>query len=363
MTYLDPDRLSVRDRSLSGGSREATRSSRHRLRPASISPAERSTSGRSRISIEGRGHGQCRRRPDRAGRAWRRGRTGKVEIRSLDRRRTIVHGAAARGRRAFRGPLSWLVRLTHAFAPETPLTLTCRAEAPAGAGLGGSSALGIAVGAAFAHATGERLSKDALLDAGDEPGDARDRSADRKPGLPRGPVGRTGGLPSRPRTASSREPLPHAERAREPARPRLHRRASSIRLQQLGHVPPVRRAGRGRRGGAWRRSRGSRASMRDALRAGDLDARADCSARKAACATVSRRRWRRRRFACGRSRPRGAREPWARRSAARGAGDAWWRSQPRQGRARRVAEAIARTGARLLTARVARAAGSSVSER
>jgi D-glycero-alpha-D-manno-heptose-7-phosphate kinase len=88
-----------------------------------------------------------------------------------DRRLEII--SADRGRRvlldlpladsAFRGPLSWLVRLTHAFAPGVPLTLACRAKAPAGAGLGGSSALGITVGATLAGATGERLSKDALL--------------------------------------------------------------------------------------------------------------------------------------------------------------------------------------------------------
>ena len=86
----------------------------------------------------------------------------RVEILSDDRGRGVVHELPL-VRPAFRGPLSWLVRLTHAFAPGIPLTLRCRAEAPAGAGLGGSSALGIAVGAALAAATGERLSKDELM--------------------------------------------------------------------------------------------------------------------------------------------------------------------------------------------------------
>lgn len=86
----------------------------------------------------------------------------RLEIRSVDRDRTVLRQLPLTAS-AFRGPLSWLVRLTHAFAPGIPLTLTCHAEAPAGAGLGGSSALGIAVGAALAGATGERLSKDALL--------------------------------------------------------------------------------------------------------------------------------------------------------------------------------------------------------
>jgi len=86
----------------------------------------------------------------------------RLEIVSVDRGRRVLHELPLLPS-AVRGALSWLVRLTHAFAPGIPLTLTCRAEAPAGAGLGGSSALGIAVGAALAAATGERLSKDALL--------------------------------------------------------------------------------------------------------------------------------------------------------------------------------------------------------
>src|SRR5882672_614110 len=86
----------------------------------------------------------------------------RLEIVSVDRGRSVLHDLPL-ALSAFRGPLSWLVRLTHAFAPAVPLTLTCRAEAPAGAGLGGSSALGIAIGAALAAASGERLSKDALL--------------------------------------------------------------------------------------------------------------------------------------------------------------------------------------------------------
>jgi D-glycero-alpha-D-manno-heptose-7-phosphate kinase len=86
----------------------------------------------------------------------------KLEVLSVDRGRHVVHRLPLRPA-AFRGPLSWLVRLTDAFAPDTPLTLACRAEAPAGAGLGGSSALGIAAGAALARATGERLSREALL--------------------------------------------------------------------------------------------------------------------------------------------------------------------------------------------------------
>jgi len=87
----------------------------------------------------------------------------KLEVLSVDRGRCVVHTLPLRPA-ALRGPLSWLVRLAHEFAPDTPLTLACRAEAPAGAGMGGSSALGIAVGAALARAVGERLSRQALLE-------------------------------------------------------------------------------------------------------------------------------------------------------------------------------------------------------
>ena len=54
----------------------------------------------------------------------------RLEVVSVDRGRQIVHELPL-ARSAFRGPLSWLVRLTDAFAPGVPLTLTCRAEAPA----------------------------------------------------------------------------------------------------------------------------------------------------------------------------------------------------------------------------------------
>ena len=86
----------------------------------------------------------------------------RLEVVSVDRGRRVLHDLPLRAS-AFRGALSWPVRLAHAFAPDVPLTLVCSAEAPAGAGLGGSSSLGIAIGAALARATGERLTKDGLL--------------------------------------------------------------------------------------------------------------------------------------------------------------------------------------------------------
>src|SRR5262245_23433886 len=86
---------------------------------------------------------------------------GKLVVRSVDRGRDVT--LALPLRRPPSGPLSWLVRLTHAVAPGAALTLEARAEAPAGAGLGGSSALGIAVGAALARAVGTSPGGDELL--------------------------------------------------------------------------------------------------------------------------------------------------------------------------------------------------------
>ncbi|HJQ97766.1 MAG TPA: hypothetical protein VJ826_05585, partial [Candidatus Polarisedimenticolaceae bacterium] len=64
-------------------------------------------------------------------------RDGRLVVRSADRRRSVTLALPLKSPPA--GPLSWLVRLAHAWAPETALTLEARAEAPAGAGLGGSS--------------------------------------------------------------------------------------------------------------------------------------------------------------------------------------------------------------------------------
>jgi len=88
-------------------------------------------------------------------------RDDRLVVRSADRGRRVTLPLPLRGRP--RGPLSWLVRLAHAFAPGVPLTLDVRAEAPAGAGLGGSSALGIAVAAALARAVGTSPSRSDLL--------------------------------------------------------------------------------------------------------------------------------------------------------------------------------------------------------
>jgi D-glycero-alpha-D-manno-heptose-7-phosphate kinase len=85
----------------------------------------------------------------------------RVEILSDDRGARVTANLPLRDR-DIRGVLSWPMRLVHAFAPGRGLRLTCRAEAPAGAGLGGSSTLGIAIAAALARATGRRMDRKEL---------------------------------------------------------------------------------------------------------------------------------------------------------------------------------------------------------
>jgi D-glycero-alpha-D-manno-heptose-7-phosphate kinase len=86
----------------------------------------------------------------------------RVAIVSRDRKRRVTRRLPLRADDAT-GPLSVLLRLVHAFHPETGIDLVTEAAAPAGAGLGGSSTLGIAVGAALDRLTGEGLRRDALL--------------------------------------------------------------------------------------------------------------------------------------------------------------------------------------------------------
>ncbi len=87
---------------------------------------------------------------------------GRVVIVSRDRGERVVRRPPLDPRDGA-GPLPLLRRLVAAFGPDRGLTLTTEAAAPAGAGLGGSSALGIAVAAALDRFTGSRLPRRALL--------------------------------------------------------------------------------------------------------------------------------------------------------------------------------------------------------
>lgn len=89
-------------------------------------------------------------------------RDGAVAIVSLDRGYRLKRRAPLDSRRVA-GPLSLLLRLVAAFGAGRPLTLTTRCEAPAGAGLGGSSALAVAAAGALVRWTGEKLLRSVLL--------------------------------------------------------------------------------------------------------------------------------------------------------------------------------------------------------
>lgn len=280
----------------------------------------------------------------------------RLLIRSIDRGRTVLHELPLAAS-AFRGPLSWLVRLCDAFAPGVPLTLACEAEAPAGAGLGGSSALGIAVGAALAGATGERLSKDALL--------RRVMNLEtREIGVPTGNqdylAALWGGLAGYRHSLDGveRQPLPHAAELSSrlvlayTGQPRqsgfsnwdMFRRFIEKDAATTKRMEAIARSAR---------------SMRDALLAGDLDETGRLLGQEGrlryslapSVATAALR----------------AADSAARRAGALGAkvcgagGGGCLVAFAREGRRDDVAEAMARTGASLLTVRVARR-GVAVSE-
>jgi D-glycero-alpha-D-manno-heptose-7-phosphate kinase len=87
-------------------------------------------------------------------------RSGRIELVSLDSgRRESFASLAALGRaRRYRLPL--LAELVKIFRPQAGFTLTTSSEAPAGAGLGGSSAMAVAICAALDKFTGARLRRE-----------------------------------------------------------------------------------------------------------------------------------------------------------------------------------------------------------
>lgn len=86
----------------------------------------------------------------------------RVVVVSRDRRARAARRAPL-GPSDARGPLSWPLRLAAALGPEGGCTLDLRAEAPAGAGLGGSSALGVAIAWALDRCCGRRTARPVLL--------------------------------------------------------------------------------------------------------------------------------------------------------------------------------------------------------
>ena len=87
---------------------------------------------------------------------------GRVQVVSRDRDRRATRRLPLRPS-DMEGPLSLLLRLVAAFRPRAGLTLSCEAQAPAGAGLGGSSTLAVATAGALARWTGERLGGERLV--------------------------------------------------------------------------------------------------------------------------------------------------------------------------------------------------------
>ena len=86
----------------------------------------------------------------------------RVVVESRDRRRRVTRKLPLRASDV-KGPLALLVRLVKAFEPDRGLRMVTEARAPAGAGLGGSSTLGIAVGSALNRWTSAGLGRQRLL--------------------------------------------------------------------------------------------------------------------------------------------------------------------------------------------------------
>lgn len=85
-----------------------------------------------------------------------------IRIRSLDRGIEEEYPSLAEARPD--GSLGFLTRLLHALPPPSGVELVTECAAPAGSGLGGSSALGISVAAALTRLRGEELNPAALLE-------------------------------------------------------------------------------------------------------------------------------------------------------------------------------------------------------
>lgn len=91
----------------------------------------------------------------------RRARDGKVTLVSIDRRQKTVRPASRPVRPGER--LELLARLAAAFGPSRGVVLSSNCDAPAGSGLGGSSALAIAAASVLAGLAGRRHRREDLI--------------------------------------------------------------------------------------------------------------------------------------------------------------------------------------------------------
>ena len=90
------------------------------------------------------------------------GAASRMEIVSRDRSARAVRKLPIDPSRV-EGRLALLIRLAASFQPARSFRMTCRAQAPAGAGLGGSSTLGIAAAGALNRFTSAGLNRQRLL--------------------------------------------------------------------------------------------------------------------------------------------------------------------------------------------------------
>lgn len=88
-------------------------------------------------------------------------RGGRVSLVSIDRGQRVVRPAARPVRMGEK--LELLARLARALGPARGVELTSHCEAPAGSGLGGSSALAIAAASVLARLSGRRLAREDLI--------------------------------------------------------------------------------------------------------------------------------------------------------------------------------------------------------
>jgi D-glycero-alpha-D-manno-heptose-7-phosphate kinase len=86
--------------------------------------------------------------------------SAKITLVSLDTRKHETFPSLAALSRAPRYKLPLLAHLVRLFAPKQGFTLTTDSEAPAGAGIGGSSAMAVAICAALDRLTGAGLSRE-----------------------------------------------------------------------------------------------------------------------------------------------------------------------------------------------------------
>jgi D-glycero-alpha-D-manno-heptose-7-phosphate kinase len=89
-------------------------------------------------------------------------RSGRVKLVSIDRRQRAIRSASRAVRRGEK--LELLARLAQAFGPRRGVEIVSQCEAPAGSGLGGSSALSVAAAAVLSRLAGQVTPREKLIE-------------------------------------------------------------------------------------------------------------------------------------------------------------------------------------------------------